>query len=72
MASGQLSGHVDPRFEALRDVLEVNLASGAECGLSVTVDIDGDTVVDVHGGFADEARTRPWDTNTIVNVWSTT
>jgi len=72
MASGMLSGHIDPRFESLRDVLESHLASGAECGLSVTVDIDGDTVVDVYGGHADEARTRPWEPDTIVNVWSTT
>ena len=72
MASGLLSGHLDPRFEPIREIIETNLNSGAECGLSVTVDIDGDTVVDVHGGFADEARTRPWEPNTIVNVWSTT
>jgi len=72
MASGLLQGHIDPRFEPLRDVIEGNLASGAECGLSVTVDIDGRTVVDVHGGFADEARARPWERDTIVNVWSTT
>ena len=72
MASGQLHGHVDPRFEPLREVIEDRLGSGAECGLSVTVDIDGDTVVDVHGGFADEARTRAWQPDTIVNVWSTT
>jgi CubicO group peptidase (beta-lactamase class C family) len=72
MASGQLHGHFDPRFEPLREVIEGTLGSGAECGLSVTVDIDGQTVVDVHGGFADEARTRPWTPDTIVNVWSTT
>jgi CubicO group peptidase (beta-lactamase class C family) len=72
MASGQLSGHIDSRFEAIRDVLGDHLGSGAECGLSVTVDLDGQTVVDVHGGFADEARTRPWQPDTIVNVWSTT
>lgn len=72
MASGLLQGHTDSRFEPLRDVIEGNLASGAECGLSVTVDVDGRTVVDVHGGFADEARARPWQPDTIVNVWSTT
>jgi CubicO group peptidase (beta-lactamase class C family) len=72
MASGLLHGHVDPRFEPLMDVIEGTLSSGAECGLSVTVDVDGRTVVDVHGGFADEARTRPWEPDTIVNVWSTT
>jgi CubicO group peptidase (beta-lactamase class C family) len=36
------------------------------------VDVDGRTAVDVYGGFADEARTRPWERDTIVNVWSTT
>jgi CubicO group peptidase (beta-lactamase class C family) len=72
MASGLLQGHLDARFEPLRDVIEGNLASGAECGLSVTVDVGGRTVVDVHGGFADAARTRPWQPDTIVNVWSTT
>jgi len=36
------------------------------------VDIDGQAVVDVYGGFADQARTRPWRPDTIVNAWSTT
>jgi CubicO group peptidase (beta-lactamase class C family) len=72
MASGLLHGNIDPRFEPIRDVIETHLNAGAECGLSVTVDIDGDTVVDVYGGHADEARTRPWEPDTIVNVWSTT
>ena len=72
MASGLLNGHIDTTFEPLRDVIEGNLASGAECGLSVVVDIDGTSVVDVYGGFADAARTRPWEQDTIVNVWSTT
>ena len=29
-------------------------------------------MVDLWGGFADEARTRPWERDTIVNVYSTT
>jgi CubicO group peptidase (beta-lactamase class C family) len=72
MTSGSLHGQLDARFEPLRDVLEDSLGAGADCGLSLTVDVDGQTVVDVYGGFADEARTRPWQRDTIVNVWSTT
>ncbi|HEY0936281.1 MAG TPA: serine hydrolase domain-containing protein [Trebonia sp.] len=72
MTSGSLQGELDARFEPLRDILEDSLASGAECGLSLVIDIDGQTVADVHGGFADAARTRPWERDTIVNVWSTT
>ena len=72
MTKGLLQGHLDARFEPLRYVLEDNLRSGTECGLSLVVDIDGQAVVDVHGGFADQARTRPWQPDTIVNAWSTT
>jgi CubicO group peptidase (beta-lactamase class C family) len=72
MTSGSLHGQLDARFEPLRDVIEDSLVSGADCGLSLAVDVDGQTVVDVWGGFADEARTRPWERDTIVNVWSTT
>ena len=32
--------------------------------------IEGNAVVDLWGGHADEARTRPWESDTIVNVWS--
>jgi CubicO group peptidase (beta-lactamase class C family) len=72
MTSGSLQGQLDARFEPLRDVLEDSLAAGADCGLSLLVDVDGQTVADVWGGFADEARTRPWERDTIVNVWSST
>jgi CubicO group peptidase (beta-lactamase class C family) len=72
MTSGLLHGHLDARFEPLRDVLEDSLGSTADCGLSLVVDVDGRTTVDVYGGFTDEARTRPWERDTIVNVWSTT
>jgi CubicO group peptidase (beta-lactamase class C family) len=72
MASGLLHGQLDARFEPLRDVLEDSLGSTADCGLSLVVDVDGRTPVDVYGGFTDEARTRPWERDTIVNVWSTT
>jgi CubicO group peptidase (beta-lactamase class C family) len=29
-------------------------------------------VVDIWGGFTDEAKTKPWERDTIINVWSTT
>lgn len=56
----------------MRDRLAEHLASGEELGAAITVDLDGETVVDLWGGSADVARTRPWERDTIVNVWSTT
>jgi CubicO group peptidase (beta-lactamase class C family) len=38
----------------------------------VAVTIDGEMTVDIWGGWADEAKTTPWQADTITNVWSTT
>lgn len=65
-------GECDSRFSAMREVLAANLASGADCGASVAVVVDGELVVDLWGGFADEAQTAPWERDTITNVWSST
>jgi CubicO group peptidase (beta-lactamase class C family) len=67
-----LQGHHEPRFDALHAALQRNIDSGAELGASMVVDIDGERVVDVWGGFRDTARSTPWDEHTITNVWSST
>jgi CubicO group peptidase (beta-lactamase class C family) len=36
------------------------------------LEIDGEMVVDLWGGWADEARTAPWTESTITNVFPTT
>jgi CubicO group peptidase (beta-lactamase class C family) len=56
----------------VRQALEDHLGSGEELGASVHVDLDGETVVDLWGGWRDEQRTTPWTQDTITNVWSCT
>ena len=68
----ELNGTCDPRFDAVRDALAGNIDSGEELGASLVVDIDGERVIDVWGGFRDPGHTTAWDENTITNVWSTT
>jgi CubicO group peptidase (beta-lactamase class C family) len=68
----EIQGTCAGRFEALREALASNLDSGEELGASIVVDIDGDVVVDMWGGFRDQARTLPWTEDTITNVWSST
>jgi CubicO group peptidase (beta-lactamase class C family) len=68
----QVHGHCDPRFSAVRTAFEENFRDRGELGAAVTVLVDGVTVVDLWGGWADAARTRPWQRDTLVNVWSTT
>src|ERR1700677_2009470 len=72
MSLNTVNGFVADRFAPVRDVFEANLSSGADVGASFCATVEGETVVDLWGGFADEARTRPWVADTIVNVYSTT
>ncbi|MFC8271094.1 serine hydrolase domain-containing protein [Streptomyces sp. NPDC057271] len=67
-----IEGHCDPRFAAVRETFEANFRTRDELGAAVAVRLHGETVVDLWGGWADPARTRPWKRDTVVNVWSTT
>ncbi|GAA1277231.1 MULTISPECIES: serine hydrolase domain-containing protein [Streptomyces] len=67
-----IQGHCDARFDAVRAAFEENFDEREELGAAVTVLIDGAPVVDLWGGWADAARTRAWERDTVVNVWSTT
>ncbi|MFI0445983.1 serine hydrolase domain-containing protein [Actinomadura sp. 6N118] len=67
----QIHGSCDDRFGGVRDALAASLDRD-DVGASAAVFLDGVPVADLWGGHADEARTRPWERDTIVNVWSTT
>jgi CubicO group peptidase (beta-lactamase class C family) len=67
----EVEGSCDERFTGVREALADQLDRD-ELGASIAVDVDGEVVVDVWGGWRDEARTTPWTRDTIVNVWSTT
>ena len=67
-----IDGECDPRFAAVRDTFAASFDAGREVGASFAATIGGRLVVDLWGGHADAARTRPWRRDTIVNVFSTT
>ena len=70
--STALGGTCSARFDPLRELFAAKLESGEDLGASLALNIDGEMVVDLWGGWADEARTAPWGENTITNVFSTT
>ncbi|ATW47050.1 EstA family serine hydrolase [Streptomyces peucetius subsp. caesius ATCC 27952] len=67
-----IEGRCDERFSAVRAAFENNFHERGELGAAVTVLVGGEKVVDLWGGWADGGRTRPWQRDTLVNVWSTT
>lgn len=70
-----IAGIVAPGFEPVRDAFAANFerpAASCELGAALAVYRHGACVVDLWGGHADRARTRPWTRETLVNLWSTT
>jgi len=63
-------GWCERGFGRVRDALSEILAGGEEIGAALAVCVDGHLVVDLWAGYADAARTRPWDRDTIVNLYS--
>jgi CubicO group peptidase (beta-lactamase class C family) len=68
----EIQGDYDERFARVAEVLAEKLDAGLDVGASVAVYLDGQPVVDIWGGYADEARTALWERDTITNVFSTT
>ncbi|WP_017669061.1 serine hydrolase domain-containing protein [Sandarakinorhabdus sp. AAP62] len=65
-------GTIDPKFERVRDALAASLASGQDLGASFAATLNGEPIIDIWGGWTDAEQTRPWEQDTIVNVYSTT
>ena len=65
-----IAGFTRPGFEGVRDAFVANFAERGEVGGAVCVIADGEVVVDLIGGYADEAATRPWQPTTIVDFYS--
>lgn len=60
---GEGFGPVQERFADL-------VASGAETGAGLSVWVDGEAVVQLAGGWSDVARSRRWESSTLVHTYS--
>lgn len=65
-----ISGQCDERFASVRAAFAANFDERGEVGAAVCVMVQGEPVVDLVGGWADDARTRRWQPDTMVNVYS--
>jgi len=68
----EIQGYYDEKFAAVKEAFSKNFENDLEVGASFAATIDGKFVVDIWGGYADATHTRPWEKDTIVNVYSTT
>jgi CubicO group peptidase (beta-lactamase class C family) len=56
----------------VREVFQKNFESDVELGAAVSVTLNGEPVIDLWGGHLDLDRSREWERDTLVNVYSTT
>ena len=54
----EIHGTSTPEYARLGELLSETLDSGKDVGASISVTVEGETVVDIWGGWADEAKTR--------------
>jgi CubicO group peptidase (beta-lactamase class C family) len=63
---------VKPGFEPVHEAFQSLFDEGLELGARFTAVLGGETVVDLHGGYADRARSRSFGADTLTPVFSTT
>ena len=72
MSRDLVSGFCDPRFKKVRDLFARSVESGYEVGATLAVEYRGEMVINLWGGYQDAAKTRLWQEDTLVNVFSVT
>ncbi len=65
-----IHGHCDAAWAPLRDTLCTLLEQAGPQGCALAVARDGELVVDLWSGAADRAGDRPWQRDSVVNVFS--
>ncbi len=71
-SDSKIHGSCASAFSAVREAFAANFTEGKEVGASFVLVQAGEVVVDLWAGFADAARTRPWQGDTLINTFSTT
>ena len=66
-----IEGNVAAGFEPVRDTFS-ELWEDIEVGASCCALYQGEKVVDIWGGFTDAEMSTPWQSDTLINVYSTT
>ncbi|MFD5445764.1 serine hydrolase domain-containing protein [Streptomyces tendae] len=68
----EIHGFADEGFGPVADAFQDNFTRGSETGAACAIYHRGRLVVDLHGGTADTATGRPWNTDTVAVAFSVT
>ena len=68
----EINGFCDEQFKAVKEAFVKNFEEDLEVGASFAATLNGKFIIDMWAGYSDAAQTKPWEKDTIVNVYSTT
>lgn len=68
----EIHGFCDDQFKAVKDAFAQNFEEDLEVGASFAATLNSKFIIDIWAGHSDATRTKPWEKDTIVNVYSTT
>ena len=69
-ADAPVQGECDPRFAAVREAFQANFAARSETGAALAVQLNGEPVIDLWGGWTDARHSRAWQRDTLVCCYS--
>ncbi len=70
--SVRINGFVASGFEPVQKAFANNFTKHKDIGAACTVIYKNETVVDIWGGYTDKKRTKKWQKDTLIPVFSTT
>ena len=68
----EIHGECDPQFSKVKETFEKLYREDREIGSCFAVYKDGNPLVNLWGGFQDKDKTKPWQKDNLVTVYSTT
>ena len=68
----EIHGECDPQFSKVKETFKKLHQEDREIGSCFAVYKDGKPLVDLWGGFQDKDKTKPWQKDNLVTVYSTT
>ncbi len=68
----EIHGECDPQFSKVKETFKKLYQEDREIGSCFAVYKDGNPLVDLWGGFQDKNKTKPWQKDNLVTVYSTT
>ena len=68
----EIHGECDPQFSKVKETFEKLYQEDREIGSCFAVYKDGNPLVNLWGGFQDKDKTKPWQKDNLVTLYSTT